>query len=220
MATAGRAVFLSGLTVAIGLVALIVLPVPGLRSVGYRRHAHPVRLRRRRAHAAAGDARRHRPARRLAAAPPRGPRQPRLDRVDARLVVRGRVDRGGGRARRCSRMLIVPVFRLTTGETGASALAKTGRRARAYKRLLAGGVAKRRPHPDRSPRALHATPVRTRTLAARARDRRRSALLCAGQQPRRHDRRARHPRSQTVNAKHARARARRAQRALDATRPA
>ena len=32
--TAGRAVVLSGLTVAIGLVALVVLPVPGLRSTG------------------------------------------------------------------------------------------------------------------------------------------------------------------------------------------
>ncbi len=35
MATAGRAVVVSGLTVAIGLIALVVLPVPGLRSVGY-----------------------------------------------------------------------------------------------------------------------------------------------------------------------------------------
>lgn len=35
MATAGHAVLLSGLTVAIGLLALIVLPVPDLRSVGY-----------------------------------------------------------------------------------------------------------------------------------------------------------------------------------------
>ena len=35
MATAGRAVVLSGLTVAIGLLSLVVLPVPGLRSVGY-----------------------------------------------------------------------------------------------------------------------------------------------------------------------------------------
>src|SRR5207237_4297312 len=35
MSTAGRAVLVSGLTVAVGLVALIVLPVPGLRSVGY-----------------------------------------------------------------------------------------------------------------------------------------------------------------------------------------
>ncbi len=35
MSTAGHAVLLSGLTVAIGLVALVVLPVPSLRSVGY-----------------------------------------------------------------------------------------------------------------------------------------------------------------------------------------
>jgi RND superfamily putative drug exporter len=35
MATAGHAVLLSGLTVAIGLLALIALPVPDLRSVGY-----------------------------------------------------------------------------------------------------------------------------------------------------------------------------------------
>jgi RND superfamily putative drug exporter len=35
MVTAGHAVLLSGLAVAVGLVALIVLPVPSLRSVGY-----------------------------------------------------------------------------------------------------------------------------------------------------------------------------------------
>ncbi|HTJ36006.1 MAG TPA: MMPL family transporter [Dactylosporangium sp.] len=35
MASAGRAVLLSGVTVAIGLVALVVLPVPFMRSVGY-----------------------------------------------------------------------------------------------------------------------------------------------------------------------------------------
>jgi RND superfamily putative drug exporter len=34
-ATAGRTVALSGLTVAIGLLALVVLPVPGMRSVGF-----------------------------------------------------------------------------------------------------------------------------------------------------------------------------------------
>jgi putative drug exporter of the RND superfamily len=34
MATAGRAVFFSGLTVAIGLLALVVIPVPFLRSIG------------------------------------------------------------------------------------------------------------------------------------------------------------------------------------------
>ncbi|MEU7876015.1 MMPL family transporter [Dactylosporangium sp. NPDC049140] len=35
MASAGRAVLLSGVTVAVGLIALVVLPVPFLRSVGY-----------------------------------------------------------------------------------------------------------------------------------------------------------------------------------------
>src|SRR5207302_10825364 len=35
MNTAGRAVVFSGLTVGIGLLALVVLPVPGLRSVGF-----------------------------------------------------------------------------------------------------------------------------------------------------------------------------------------
>jgi putative drug exporter of the RND superfamily len=35
MATAGRAVLLSGVTVAIGLLALVLLPIPFLRSVGY-----------------------------------------------------------------------------------------------------------------------------------------------------------------------------------------
>ncbi|HXX88937.1 MAG TPA: MMPL family transporter [Acidimicrobiales bacterium] len=35
MDSAGRAVFFSGLTVAIGLLSLVVLPVPGLRSVGF-----------------------------------------------------------------------------------------------------------------------------------------------------------------------------------------
>src|SRR5207302_5239907 len=34
METAGRAVLLSGLTVGIGLLGLVILPVPGLRSVG------------------------------------------------------------------------------------------------------------------------------------------------------------------------------------------
>jgi putative drug exporter of the RND superfamily len=35
MSHAGRAVVFSGLTVAIGLLSMIVLPVPVLRSVGY-----------------------------------------------------------------------------------------------------------------------------------------------------------------------------------------
>ncbi len=53
MATAGRAVLLSGLTVAIGLIALVVLPVPGLRSVGYGGMLIPLVSTARGAHAAA-----------------------------------------------------------------------------------------------------------------------------------------------------------------------
>ena len=64
MATAGRAVLLSGLTVAIGLLALVVLPVPGLRSVGYGRHVDPGHLHGGCLDLAAGHSRRCRPARR------------------------------------------------------------------------------------------------------------------------------------------------------------
>src|SRR5207244_532363 len=35
MATAGRAVVFSGTTVAVGLLALVVVPVPAIRSIGY-----------------------------------------------------------------------------------------------------------------------------------------------------------------------------------------
>ena len=42
MATAGRAVVFSGTTVAIGLLALVALPVPFLRSVGYGGMAIPL----------------------------------------------------------------------------------------------------------------------------------------------------------------------------------
>ena len=58
MQTAGHAVLASGVTVAISLLALVVVPVPFLRSMGYRRHADPARQRGRRAHPAAGAARR------------------------------------------------------------------------------------------------------------------------------------------------------------------
>ena len=46
METAGRAVVFSGTTVAIGLLALVVLPLPFLRSRRLRRHADPARQRR------------------------------------------------------------------------------------------------------------------------------------------------------------------------------
>ena len=83
MATAGHAVVLSGVTVAIGLLALVVLPEPAMRSVGIGGMLIPLVSRRDRADAAAGDARRHRPARRLAARAPRVAAEPRMDGVGA-----------------------------------------------------------------------------------------------------------------------------------------
>ena len=71
METAGHAVLFSGITVAIGLLALVVLPVPFMRSIGMRRCADPVRQRPGDAVADAGDPRRHRAAGRLAEDPPR-----------------------------------------------------------------------------------------------------------------------------------------------------
>ncbi len=56
MESAGRAVVFSGITVAIGLLALFALPLPFLRSMGLRRDADPARLDGRRDHAAAGRA--------------------------------------------------------------------------------------------------------------------------------------------------------------------
>ena len=53
-------------------------------------------------------------------------------------------------------VLIVPVFSLTTGETSASALAKTGAAHDAYARLQRGGVLERRADPDRGARPLRA----------------------------------------------------------------
>ena len=139
MGTAGRAVVLSGLTVAIGLVALVVLPVPGLRSVGYGGMLIPLIST----------------AVTLTLLPALlGGIGPRVDwpRVrherDAsrgwtrwtRLVVAHR-----GLAAAAALVLlaicILPVFKLTTGETSASALAKTGTAHDAYATLTDGGVA-------------------------------------------------------------------------------
>jgi putative drug exporter of the RND superfamily len=138
MATAGRAVLLSGLTVAIGLLALIVLPVPGLRSVGYGGMLIPVIST----------------AVALTLLPAMlGGIGPRVDWPKLRhesqasrgwtAWTRGVVRRRGlaaGIAVVALALLIVPLFSLTTGQTSASALAKNGTAREAYDRLLAGGV--------------------------------------------------------------------------------
>ena len=138
MATAGRAVVLSGLTVAIGLLSLIVLPVPGLRSVGYGGMLIPL--------VSTGVALTLLPAL-LGGIGPRVD-WPRLRHEEqasrgwtawTRVVVRGR---GAAAAIAIVALvvLIIPVFSLTTGETAASAYAKNGPAHDTYQQLLAGGA--------------------------------------------------------------------------------
>ncbi len=138
MATAGRAVLLSGLTVAIGLISLIVLPVPGLQSVGYGGMLIPL--------LSTAVALTLLPALLGGIGPrvdwPRVRHESRASRAWtawARTVVNHR-GIAAGVAVIVLGVLIVPVFSLTTGETSASALAKSGTAHNAYARLSAGGV--------------------------------------------------------------------------------
>jgi RND superfamily putative drug exporter len=138
MTTAGRAVVLSGLTVAIGLLSLIVLPVPGLRSVGFGGMLIPL--------VSTLVALTLLPAL-------LGGIGPRVDWPRVRqesTASRGWTSWGRGIVRHRGAttvialtllaVFIVPVFSLTTGETSASALAKTGPAHAAYARLLGGGA--------------------------------------------------------------------------------
>ena len=137
MATAGRAVLLSGLTVAIGLVSLVVLPVPGLRSVGYGGMLIPL--------ISTAVALTLLPALLGGIGPrvdwPRVRHESHASRAWtawARTVVRHR-GLAAGVAVVVLGVLIIPVFSLTTGETSATALAKTGAAHDAYARLQSGG---------------------------------------------------------------------------------
>jgi RND superfamily putative drug exporter len=138
MATAGRAVVLSGLTVAIGLLSLIVLPVPGLRSVGYGGMLIPI--------VSTGVALTLLPAILGGIGPrvdwPRVRHEARASRAWTawtRGVVRGRWA-AATIALAVLIVLIIPVFSLTTGETAASALAKNGQAHDTYRQLLAEGA--------------------------------------------------------------------------------
>jgi RND superfamily putative drug exporter len=138
VATAGRAVLLSGLTVGIGLVALIVLPVPAMRSVGVGGMLIPivsVAVSLTLLPAVLGRI---------------GPRVdwPKLRHEDhasrgwtawTRAVIRHKWVAAGA-ALAVLAVLIAPAFSLTTGETGAGALANHGPARAAYDRLLAGGI--------------------------------------------------------------------------------
>jgi RND superfamily putative drug exporter len=138
MATAGHAVLLSGLTVTIGLLALVVLPVPGLRSVGWGGMLIPIVS----------------VAVTLTLLPaflggfggridwPRLRRETHASRAWTwwgRTVVQHKLAATlVGLA--ALAVLIVPIFDLTAGETSPDALAKTGAARQTYARLTQGGI--------------------------------------------------------------------------------
>jgi RND superfamily putative drug exporter len=136
--TAGRAVVLSGLTVAIGLVALVVLPVPGLRSVGIGGMLIPlvsILVVNTLLPALLGGV---------------GPRVdwPRLRHEDhasrfwsrwAAGVARRRWTATGAAAVILA-LCVIPIFGLKVGSTSAAALAKTGTAHDTLSALSAGGV--------------------------------------------------------------------------------
>lgn len=136
--TAGRAVVLSGLTVAIGLAALVVLPVPGLRSTGIGGMLIPlvsilvvITL----LPALLGGI---------------GPRVdwPRIRKEQnasrawsawGRGIVRWRWA-AAGLALVLLGLFAIPAFQVKVGETGVNSLAKSGPAYAAYQDLVSGGI--------------------------------------------------------------------------------
>ena len=136
--TAGRTVAVSGLTVAIGLLALIVLPVPGLRSVGIGGVLIPI--------VSVAVVLTLLPALLGGIGPrvdwPRIRHEREASRVWsswARLIVRRRWA-GALIATALLALFIVPVFQLQTGETSVQALAKSGPAHDAYQTMTQGGI--------------------------------------------------------------------------------
>jgi putative drug exporter of the RND superfamily len=136
--TAGRAVFLSGLTVAIGLAALVVLPVPGLRSVGIGGMLIPlvsILVVLTLLPALLGGV---------------GPRidWPRIRKEQSASRVWSAWGRGvirwrwaaAGAAIILLALFASPIFQLKVGETGVNSLAKSGAAFDAYEALISGGV--------------------------------------------------------------------------------
>jgi RND superfamily putative drug exporter len=138
MTTAGRAVLLSGLTVGISLIALVVLPEPALRSVGIGGMLIPL--------VSVAVSLTLLPALLGGIGPrvdwPRLRHEARASRAWtawARTVVRHRwLAAGLGVA--VLGLLVAPVFGLKTGQTSPAALAQSGPAHAAYERLVQGGV--------------------------------------------------------------------------------
>ena len=150
MQTAGHAVVASrGVTVAISLLALLVDPGAAPAQHGPRRHAHPAGQHGGRAHPAARPARRHRPARRLAADPARGQGVPRAGRPGRALVVRRRWIAAGVALVILGAARSSPIFGIKIGQAQTDSLASSGPAYDTLQTLHDGGVGRRRPDPDR-----------------------------------------------------------------------
>jgi len=138
MATAGRAVLISGLTVGISLIALVVLPEPALRSVGVGGMLIPL--------VSVAVSLTLLPALLGGIGPrvdwPRLRHEARASRAWsawARLIVRRKwLAAGVGCA--VLALLVAPVFGLKLGQTSPEALAQSGSAHAAYERLVDGGV--------------------------------------------------------------------------------
>ncbi|HTX00172.1 MAG TPA: MMPL family transporter [Acidimicrobiales bacterium] len=136
--TAGRAVALSGITVAMGLVALVVLPVPGLRSTGIGGMLIPlvsILVVNTLLPAVLGGigprvdwprVRKEAQASRGWSAWARGVAKHNIPAAAVALAVLV--------------VAVIPIFGLKVGETSASAFSKTGSARQAYDTLVAGGV--------------------------------------------------------------------------------
>jgi RND superfamily putative drug exporter len=136
--TAGRSVVLSGLTVAIGLVALVVLPVPGLRSTGIGGMLIPI--------VSVLVVNTFLPAILGGIGPrvdwPRIRKEKQASRAWtgwARLIARWRFA-AAGLALALLGLFAAPALGIKVGETSVSALAETGPSFSAYQALVRGGV--------------------------------------------------------------------------------
>ena len=138
MQTAGRAVLFSGLTVGIGLLGLVILPVPGLRSVGFGGMLIPL--------VSVAVSTTLLPAILAGAGRridwPRLRHENRASRVWTawgRIVVRRRAVAAAA-ALVVLGLLVVPVFGIKVGQTGIDALAQSGSARDTYQTLVSGGV--------------------------------------------------------------------------------
>ena len=124
METAGRAVVFSGITVAIGLLALMALPLPFLRSMGYGGMLIPLVSTLVAIHIAAGGARKARSSARLATPAHGRQGEPRLD-PRAKAVARRRwLAAGAGLAVIVA--LALAATDLQLGSSDADAMARSG----------------------------------------------------------------------------------------------